>query len=59
MTARADRAQELINDPLLKEAFNTVREHYRDMIEELPLASDKIEPVQDLVKMLHLLHIAE
>ena len=57
MTAKADRAQRLIDDPDLKEAFSTVRERYRDLIEETPL--DKPEVIFDIRKMLHLLRDVE
>lgn len=59
MTAQADRAQELLNDPVLREAFDTVREHYRDLIEETPLSSDDVAALHDIRKMLHLLREVE
>lgn len=59
MTAKADRAQELIDDPILQEAFATVRERYRDLIEETPLASKDDEALHDIRKMLHLLREVE
>ena len=55
MTAKGDRAKELIDDPLLTEAFETVRERYRDLIEETPLSSSHDEALHDIRKMLHLL----
>lgn len=57
MTAKADRIQKLIDDPELKEAFATVREKYRDMIEDTPLGDDKA--LLDVRKMLHLLSDVE
>ena len=59
MTAKSDRATELLNDPLLREAFDRLREKYRDLIEEAPLASSEIEVIQDIRKMLHLLREVE
>ena len=55
MTAKGDRAKELIEDPLLTEAFESVREKYRDLIEETPLSSKDDEALHDIRKMLHLL----
>ena len=55
MTAKGDRAKELIEDPLLTEAFDAVRERYRDLIEETPLSSSNDEALHDIRKMLHLL----
>lgn len=57
MTAKADRIYQVVNDPDIKEAFNTVREKYRDMIEETPL--DNPEVIFDIRKMLHLLRDVE
>jgi hypothetical protein len=59
MTAKADRAQELLDDPILQEAFSTVRERYRDLIEETPLSSKDDEALHDIRKMLHLLREVE
>lgn len=59
MTAKSDRASELLNDPLLREAFDGLRERYRDLIEEAPLASTDIDIIQDIRKMLHLLREVE
>lgn len=50
---KADRAKALLDDPLIKEAFSVVREKYRDMIEQTPLADDTA--LLDIRKMLHLL----
>ena len=55
MTAKSDRAKELMKDPILKEAFNTVRERYRDLIESTPISSGEYEALLDIRKMLHLL----
>lgn len=57
MTAKADRAEALINDPILKEAFVTQREKYRDMIEETPVGDDTA--LLDIRKMLYLLRQVE
>ena len=53
MTAKSDRATELMNDPILKEAFENVRQRYRDMIEDSPVSDDTA--LLDIRKMLHLL----
>ncbi len=56
MTAKADRAQELIDDPLLNEAFENIRLLYLSMIEDLPLDEDKgKDALYDIRRMLHLL----
>lgn len=57
MTAKADRVRKLIEDPDLKEAFNVVRERYRDLIEETPVSDDGA--LLDIRKMLHLLREVE
>jgi signal transduction protein with GAF and PtsI domain len=57
LTAKADRIKALINDPDLKEAFEAVRETYRDMIEETPVSDDTA--LLDIRKMLHLLREVE
>jgi hypothetical protein len=59
MTAKADRVQSLINDPDLKEAFQNVRERYRDLIETTPLNSKDTGALHDVRKMLHLLKEVE
>lgn len=59
MTAKSDRAQELIEDPVLKEAFAICREKYRDLIEDTPLSSKDDEALHDIRKMLHLLREVE
>ncbi len=59
MTAKADRVEKLLNNPDLKEAFAVVRERYRDLIEETPLASSDDEALHDIRKMLHLLREVE
>jgi hypothetical protein len=59
MTAKADRVQKLLDDPDLKDAFNCVREKYRDMIEETPLSTKDDEALHDIRKMLHLLREVE
>ena len=57
MTAKADRIERLVADPDLQEAFKTVRERYRDLIEETPLSES--EALLDVRKMLHLLRDVE
>lgn len=57
MTAKADRARELIKDPILAEAFQICREKYRDLIEETPVSDDGA--LLDIRKMLHLLREVE
>lgn len=59
MTDKSDRVQRLVNDPDLKAAFNTVREFYRDKIEETPLSTKNDEALHDIRKMLHLLKDVE
>lgn len=53
MTAKSDRVQKLVNDPDLAEAFESVRQYYRDLIEECPIDDDTA--LLDVRKMLHLL----
>lgn len=53
MTAKADRVRQLIEDPELNEAFDLVREKYRDLIEDTPVSDDNA--LLDIRKMLHLL----
>ncbi len=55
MTERSDRIERLLNDQDLQEAFQIVREHYRDLIEQTPIALDNPEPLMDIRKMLQLL----
>ena len=57
MTAKADRVKKLIEDPDLKEAFQVVREKYRDLIEETPVSDDGA--LLDIRKCLHLLREVE
>jgi hypothetical protein len=57
MTGKADRIQELVDDPDLKNAFNEVRETLRDMIEDTPVADDTA--LLDIRKMLYLLREVE
>ena len=59
MTAKADRVKALVNDPDLKEAFDNVREKYRDLIETTPLDSKDTGALHDIRKMLHLLREVE
>ena len=59
MTAKSDRAKALLEDPVLKEAFQVCREKYRDLIEQTPLASKDDEALHDIRKMLHLLREVE
>lgn len=53
MTAKSDRVQKLVTDPDLAEAFENVRQYYRDLIEECPIDDDTA--LLDIRKMLHLL----
>ncbi len=57
MTGKADRVLQLVKDPDIKEAFSTVREFYRDMIEETPISED--DALLDIRKMLKLLRDVE
>lgn len=57
MTDQADRVLRLVEDPDIKAAFKTVREYWRDKIEETPL--DNPEVLFDIRKMLHLLRDVE
>ena len=60
MTAKADRAQELMDDPIIQEAFNAVREKYRDMIEQTPVATEQgKDAIMDIRKMLQALRDVE
>ena len=56
MTAKSDRIEKLLEDPDLKEAFSSVREHYRDAIELTPLDDNTVLEIR---KMLHLLSEVE
>ena len=55
MTDKSERIERLLNDQDLNNAFETVREYYRDKIEECPMSLDNPEPLMDIRKMLHLL----
>ena len=57
MTGQSDRVLRLVEDPDIKQAFQTVREYWRDKIEEVPL--DNPEVLFDIRKMLHLLREVE
>ena len=57
MTGKSDRVLRLVQDPDIKEAFQSVREYWRDKIEETPL--DNPEVLFDIRKMLHLLRDVE
>lgn len=57
MTAKSDRVKKLIEDPDLQEAFQMVREKYRDLIEETPISDDGA--LLDIRKCLHLLREVE
>lgn len=59
MTAKSDRVRKLLEDQDLKDAFHSVREHYRDAIERTPVDKDGGELVLDIRKMLHLLREVE
>jgi hypothetical protein len=59
MTAKSDRAQELMNDPLLQEAFDNVRQYYYSLIETTPLDSAQDGALHDIRKMLQLLRDVE
>ena len=56
MTAKADRIKELLDDPLLKEAFENVRMHYRRAIEDLNVTD---EDSLEARRMLFLLNSVE
>lgn len=56
MTAKADRAKALLENPDLQEAFENVRQFYLQKIEELPLEQSRgDEALYDLRKQLFLL----
>lgn len=56
MTAKADKAKKLLEDELLAEAFEKVRENYLNSVEALPLDRTKgDEAFYDLRVMLYLL----
>lgn len=57
LNERAENAQRILDNPLYKEAWSTVREKYRDLIEETPVSDDKA--LLDIRKMLHLLREVE
>lgn len=57
MTERSDRVEFILNSPEFQEAFDTVREKYRDMIEDTPVSDDGA--LLDIRKMLHLLREVE
>lgn len=57
MTAKADRVRHLLENEDLKEAFQNVREFYRDKIEETPVSDDTA--LLDIRKMLFLLRQVE
>jgi len=57
MTGQSDRVLRLVEDPDIKQAFQTVREYWRDKIEDTPL--DNPEVLFDIRKMLHLLRDVE
>ena len=57
MTGKADRVLRLVQDPDIKAAFKTVREFYRDKIEDTPVSD--ATALLDIRKMLHLLRDVE
>ncbi len=57
MTAQSDRVKHLIENPDLKEAFDRLREFYRDKIEETPVSDSTA--LLDIRKMLYLLRQVE
>lgn len=60
MTEKADRAQILLNDPLLKEAFDEVRQYWLNRVESLPLDAEQgKDALYDIRKMLFLLRQVE
>lgn len=61
MTAKADRARELMNHPEMKDAFNNVRLMYLGLFEQLPLTKDRLDPdvMLDIRRMLELLKQVE
>jgi len=59
MTAKADRIQELLDDPHIQEAFENVRQKYYGLIESTPLDSERDGALHDIRKMLQLLRDVE
>ena len=57
MNERAENARRILENPLFEESIATVRERYRDMIEQTPVSDDKA--LLDIRKMLHLLREVE
>jgi len=57
MTAKSDRARELLNDPLLQEAFANVRAKLLTAFEDCD--SNDSETMQDISKRLNLLKAVE
>lgn len=60
MTERSDHAQRLLDDPLLQEAFASVRQYWLERVEMLPLdAETGKDALYDIRKMLLLLRQVE
>lgn len=56
MTAKADRAKALINDPTLQDALTNLRNEYRRIMEDHHTSDDD---VLELRRMLHLSRVFE
>lgn len=57
MTAKADRARELVNHPSMQEAFANLKQFYVDhLVEQVPSAEANMnaDVLMDLKRMLHL-----
>ncbi len=58
MTGKADRAKEILEDPVVKEAFENLRQYYFERFESLPMVEENIDPqvFMDLRRLLYLLN---
>lgn len=52
MTAKSDRARELLEDPLFKETFETVRMNYLQRVDDPRLSDEDVLKVRDLLHVL-------
>ena len=52
MTAKSDRARELLDDPLLQEAFETVRDNYLERVSDPRLTDEQVLKVRDMLFVL-------
>ncbi len=60
MTDKADRAKELLANPVFKQAISEVRQYWLDRVETLPLDEDTgKDALYDIRKMLFLLRQVE